>query len=430
MSIQRRILFLQGPTSLFWRELAISLEERGHKTFKIHVALGDQLWWFRRGGVAYRGRFSRWRGFLEAFVEQHGISDILFYADRQPYHVIAQDVAKARKINAIAIENGYLRPDWITMERAGMSAYSLFPDDPAAIRQRAENLPEPDLVPRYRHSFGWEITNEILHHGFNYLYRPLFPFFRSGRYYDLFAEYLIGLAHLPGKNRQNRRAEATVSALTSKRSPFFVVALQLQGDKQILDNSPFAHLSEMIDMVVLSFAKNAPRDTQLVFKQHPHDNGAENWSRRVHRAAAHCAIADRVKFVDGGSLDKMLAAAKGCTTVNSTVGLLAIRAGCPVKPLGIAIYDMPGLTHQGSLDSFWTLPEPIDALLARDFNKMLAATIQVKGSFYDPKGREAAIATMIERIEAGLPMLPGAAGVEPPRLVKARELGVRILENR
>jgi capsular polysaccharide export protein len=424
MKSSRRVLFLQGPTSAFWRELAVALEKGGHKTFKIHLALGDQLWWFRRGGVSYRGRFSRWPEFLKDFLIKNEVTDVLYYADRQPYHVVAQDVCRDLGINAIAIENGYLRPDWITFERCGMGAFSFFPAQSDEIRSMAQNCAAPDLETRYRHGFAWEIFNEVMYHGFNYLYRPLFPFYKSGRYYDLFAENFTGLYHLFGKAKRNAYANTVTEDLIRRGREFFVVALQLQGDKQIKDNSPFRHLGEMIDLVITSFTAHAAPDTMLIFKQHPHDNGGENWPIRIAKSAARHRVSDRVLCIDGGDLYGMLRVANGCITVNSTVGLHALRVNCPMKVLGIAIYDIPGLTHQANLDTFWQAPEVIDTALCDDFIKLLAATIQVKGSFYDKAGRAAAIRTIIERLEDDLAALPNAELAILPRMAKAREIGV------
>jgi capsular polysaccharide export protein len=421
----RRILFLQGPTSLFWRELAIAFEAVGHRTFKINVHLGEVLWWARRGAVNYRGRFSRWPTFLDAFVVKHGITDILYYADRQPYHVVAQDIAASRGINAIAIENGYLRPDWITLERGGMGVYSQFPDDPAIIRALARDLPEPDLRLRYPHGFYTEMVNEVAYHVTAWLYRGLYPFYRSGRYYNTIAEYSRGVVHLFGEKRRTQLAKDVVETLTSGRDPFYVVALQLQSDKQIRANSPFSHIGDMIQHVTASFAAHAPQNARLLFKQHPHDNGSENWPQVLARVAGRHGVADRVQLIAGGDLGRLLASARGCVIINSTVGLFAIRAGCPTKTLGIAIFDLPGLTHQGSLDDFWTNPDPIDGDLAADFMKALAATIQIKGSFYNREGRRAAIAEIVRRVASDC-VNGRHDAIIPPRLAKARAMGVPI----
>jgi capsular polysaccharide export protein len=279
---------------------------------------------------------------------------------------------------------------------------------------------------RYRHSFLAEMVRELLYHCGNCLLRPLHPFFQSGRYYNALAEFLVGIPHVLRARAHERDARAVIAALVEGKAAYHMVALQLQGDHQIHSNSPYSHLGQMIDEVIASFAAHAPAAMQLVFKQHPHDNGAENWPRHVAAAAARHGISARVLFVDGGDLSILLANARGCVMVNSTVGLSSIRTRCPTKLLGIAVYDLPGLTHQGSLDSFWTAPEPVDPALADAFVRALAARVQVKGSFFNPDGRRVAIAEIVRRMQCGL--INGAdADIRPaPRIAQAMRMGVRV----
>ncbi len=68
--------------------------------------------------------------------------------------------------------------------------------------------------------------------------------------------------------------------------------------------------------------------------------------------------------------------------INSTVGLQAVQGATPVKVLGKAVYDMPGLTFQGSLAEFWRDPGEVDAELYRAFRSYLLRTNQANGSFY------------------------------------------------
>lgn len=419
----RTLLFLLGPSSVFWRELAAAFEAEGMRVVKVCLSPGDWLYWFRRA-IHYRGRPSRWGAFLEQLIAREGITDILYYADRQPYHVIAADIARAHGIRTVALENGYLRPDWITVERGGMGVHSHFPDDPSRIRALASDLPDPDLTIVFRHGFWTEMLHEGIYQMATYWWRFFYPLFRTGKYYDPLLELVVGIPKLFRAAANTAQANAVVAAHLAGSSPFFVVALQLQGDYQIRANSPYRSIADMIEEVICSFSRHAPEGARLIFKQHPHDNNWENWGRVTRAAAARHGIADRVEYIDGGNLHGLLTKARGCVAINSTVGLFSIREGCPTKILGIAIYDMPGLTHQGSLDSFWTAPDDVDPALTRDFVRVLAATIQVKGSFYDPAGRKAAIAAIVGRVKRCAVNEPGAFVDPPPRIEKAWRIGV------
>jgi len=422
----RTILFLMGPTSSFWRELADEFEARGARVVKVCFGMGDWLFWRPRSAVHYRGRLSRWPAFLEALIDREKVTDILYYADRQPYHLAASKIARAKSIPAMTIENGYLRPDWITLEQGGMGAYSHFPADPAVIRRLAEGVPQPDLSVKYPAGFWTEMVHEAAFHLFNYSWRIFYPFYTSGKYYDPLLEILIGLPGLVGQKRREAAAARLIGELAEGSAPYFVCALQMQGDYQIRANSAYAHISEMIEEVIASFAREASAEARLVFKQHPHDNGRENWPGHIRRSAARHGVESRVHFMDGGDLGKLLEKARGCVIINSTVGLFALRKLCPTKLLGIAIYDMPGLTHQGPLESFWQRPAPVDAGLFDDFVRVLAAGIQVKGSFYHEEGKARAIREVVSRVLAGEVVGGPFSVATPPRLEQAAKAGIAI----
>jgi capsular polysaccharide export protein len=171
----------------------------------------------------------------------------------------------------------------------------------------------------------------------------------------------------------------------------------------------------MLEEVIGSFAAHAPSETYLVVKQHPLDNGLERWDKWVARIAGKHGVEGRVIFIEQGNLAALLRQAKGAVVVNSTVGLHSLRARVPTIALGCAVFDVPGLTHQASLDSFWRTPAPVDESLLLRFKAALAATIQVKGNFYHEEGRKVAIVEIVRRILAGQVNEPGALIDPPPR---------------
>lgn len=413
----RRALFLQGPPTAFWRELAMEFEAQGHETRRVNLCVADLIAWRRRGAHAYRGTLGGWRRWIGAYLDREGVSDVLYYADRLPYHVIAAEEAERRGIPCHAVEFGYLRPDWLTLERRGMGAFSHFPNDPEVIRRLAAGIADaPPLAARYPHSFMREAAGEVLFNVVNALACWPFPFFDMDKRYHPLTDYPSWIPRLMRGDRLKREADAVVAECAAGRWPYHLFALQIEADYQLRDNSPYATLAEPIAEAIASFAAHAAPGRRLVFKLHPLDNGHENWPGLVRRLAAEAGLGDRVIAIDGGDLDALLRHASGALSVNSTVGLHSIRAGTPTLALGPAVYDMAGLTHQGPLATFWTAPEPVDAGLAADLMKVLADTIQVKGSFYNPEGRALAAKEIVRRVAAGEVNEPGAFVETPPRL--------------
>lgn len=407
------ILFLQGPPSLFWKQLAETFEKGGISTHRVNFSLGDQLYWPKSGAINFRRSIKKWPQFLKELIRREKITDILYYADQLPYHRMAREIADELGVMCHAVEFGYLRPDWITLERNGMGRYSHFPVTPAQIHAIAKEVEEPDLTVRYPHTFGQEATNEVIYNLSAYFGRPLFPFYEADKYYDPLVDYLSWVFRRFGR----RPRLLPEGYLEDGKSPFFLLALQMQSDYQIRANSDYGHLSKLLEEVIGSLAKHAPPDVRLVVKQHPLDNGLESWAKLTGRIAAALGVQDRVVYIDSGDLGPMLRQAAGTIVVNSTTGLHSLRAGKPTIALGSAIYDIDGLTHQGGLDSFWAKPAPVDQVLLDDFVKTLAATVQVKGNFYHPEGRQIAADQMVERILAGRVNQPNAFVVPPPRLI-------------
>ncbi|MNH99615.1 Capsule polysaccharide biosynthesis protein [compost metagenome] len=410
-----KVLFLQGPPSVFWRELSQGFEARGVETRRVNFSFGDQVYWFKRGAINYRGTLKAWPRYLAALLKREGITDILYYADRLPYHRLAARVARRLGVRCHAVEFGYLRPDWITLERDGMGRFSHFPNDPDRIRQIAAKVADPDLKNRYPHTFGQEATNEVIYNLVAYFGRMMFPFYRSDKYYDPLFDYL---SWLPRMFRE--RHDLPEGYFDDKLKRNYLLALQLQSDYQIRANSPYRHISQMLDQVMQSFARHAPENGRLIIKQHPLDNDLENWRKVVAELAAKYRIENRVAFIEKGNLAEILRECHGSIVVNSTTGLHSLRADVPTIVLGAAVFDIPGLTHQGGLDVFWRHPERIDRSLLACFIKALAGAIQIKGNFYHSEGRKLGISTIVDRVIGQLVNEPDAYVAQPPRLAWKR----------
>ncbi|HEY0294408.1 MAG TPA: capsular biosynthesis protein [Bordetella sp.] len=425
--MRRTILFLQGPPSLFWRQLSEHFEASGAKTHRINLSLGDWAYWRKRGAVNYRGRFSRWADFLRDYLVRHQVTDILYYADRLPYHAVAREVARSLGIRTYAVEFGYLRPDWLTLERGGMGTLSHFPDDPAAIRAIARRAgPFRPETAHYSHTFGQEAFNEVFYNLLTSLVPYFFPLYRTDKYYLPLRDYLSWLPRMVSQRLREPARVAAADAMRHSNKRYWMLALQMQADYQLRVNSAYDHQGRMIEEVIASFAQHAPRDGALIVKLHPLDNGIERWEKFVTRTAARHGVAARVVAVTECDLKRTIKRSQGVITVNSTVGLHALRANCPVKVLGMAVYDIAGLTHQEPLDTFWSKPQRVNKALLKDFVSAIAATIQVHGSFYNPAGRKAACAEIVRRVLNDQVNALGAFIDPPPRLGRALQAEVPI----
>ncbi|MBW6420303.1 capsular biosynthesis protein [Rhizobium sp. XQZ8] len=410
-----KVLFLQGPPSTFWYQLADTFEAEGIETKRVNFSFGDQLYWRKSGAINYRGTLRKWPRFLADLIRREEITDILYYADRLPYHRFAARIGRKLGVRCHAVEFGYLRPDWITLERDGMGRFSHFPSDPDHIRQIAAKVEAPDLHAHYGHTFGQEATNEVIYNLSSYFGRWMFPFYRSDKYYDSLVDYLSWLPRMFRK-----RHDLPEGLLEDSTKKNYLIALQLQSDYQIRANSPYRHLSQMLEQVMGSFARHAPENSRLIIKQHPLDNDLEGWRKIVEKLTDRFRLQGRVCFIEIGNLPAILSACHGVVVVNSTTGLHSLRAGVPTIALGAAVYDVPGLTHQSGIDSFWRHPSEINQTLLADFIKALAGSVQIKGNFYHAEGRRLGAERIVARIRDGLVNEPGAYVEKPPRFAWRR----------
>jgi capsular polysaccharide export protein len=183
-----------------------------------------------------------------------------------------------------------------------------------------------------------------------------------------------------------------VNSLAGK--PYFLFALQLSGDYQIRNHSPFPDMRSGTSYVLESFARHAPDDAHLLIKAHPFDTSLFKWPRFIRHHCRRLGISGRVHFIDGGNLEQLAADSTGMVCVNSTSATLALAAGRPVCALGEAIYNLPGLTFRGHLDEFWNDPEPPEAGLYGAFRRILVDRCLVRGGL----ASETAVKVLIESI--------------------------------
>ena len=134
--------------------------------------------------------------------------------------------------------------------------------------------------------------------------------------------------------------------------PYHLVMLQLEHDASVQYHSPFNTTQEFLDVVFKAFANGAPSQHHLVFKSHPLDDGRVNLRKIVSELAAHHGAEDRVHFIYGGKLAKLLDHAKTAVTINSTAGQQALWRSIPLKTFGSSIYGKPEFVSDASLSEF------------------------------------------------------------------------------
>lgn len=392
----RAFVFLQGPPGPLFRRLGGAVEATGIPVYRINLSGGDEHDW-PEGAINFRGRFSEWPVFFDKFLREHGITDLVLFGDCRPYHVSAHGMAVLRDVRTHVLEEGYLRPDWMTFELEGVNARSSLSRDKNWVRQEAMRLSPVSVYAPITASFRRRARDSYRHYHHVFDGRLRFPHYRSHRSGSIIMEGFGWLWRFACKMNRERAAEATLAALAGE--PLFILPLQLSGDYQIRAHSPFPDMQSAASYVIESFAAHAATNLHLLLKAHPLDCSFYDWNRFVRHHACNLGLEGRLHFVDGGDLEEMVETARGLVCVNSTSATLALAADTPVCAIGDAIYDMPGLTHQQHLDTFWDDPTAPEPGLYRAFRRVLVDRCLVRGGLASESAVTILVGSMIERLQ-------------------------------
>jgi capsular polysaccharide export protein len=396
---QRTFLFVSAPFGPFSRQLARELRRGGARALRVILNGGDLLDWGGANALAFRGPCGDWTTWLAGAIAANRVTDMIAYGDSSPHASLAIDLAARLGVRTHVLEQGYFRPNWITLERGGVNANSRLPRDPDWYRRHPAAAGS-----RPAHAIGRTTPAAVLqisaYHAAMYLGVPLFPVYRAHYSVPAIRQAIGHVGRLARQQISRTRRRKDFQTLVSGAGPIFLCALQRPGDSQLWRHSDFASAPGFAEHVVKSFAAHAPPDARLIVRPHPLDPGLVPHAQLVARAARRGGVGDRVKYVDHGKLHEVLPHVAGVVCVNSTAGLAAIEFGKPTITLGRAIYDMPGLTHQGGLDGFWSAPQSPDGALYEAFRHAVIAETQVNGAYATAKGRRLAVSEMAERLLA------------------------------
>lgn len=381
--MRRTFLFLQGTATPFFARLADRLRREGHRVFKLNFNAGDWLYGSGPHALNYRGTVSDLRDFLADLYRRFDITDQVLFGDRRPVHRPAVEHAEAGGVRTHVYEEGYFRPCWVTLERGGVNGHSLLPRDPDWFREVGGRLPDPPHPVGFHSAFHTRAIHDVLYHLAGMTNPVFFSRYRTHAPLPAAVEYAGYVKRLPMVRLWHRRRDADlIAALVNSGRPFYLLPLQLNSDAQIRDHSRFAGMHEVIEHVMESFSRYADTDACLVIKNHPLDVGLAPHARTIAKAATRLDMDGRVRYLESGDLELLLRHARGCVTVNSTTGIVALGLGCPTTTLSDSIYSLPGLTFQGGLDDFWRDGEQPDAELFSRFRRVVIRATQIDGGFY------------------------------------------------
>ena len=385
-----RILLLQGPIGPFFQHFADWLKQRHGKTvYKLNFNPGDEIFYpeSRANTFAYRGTYTDFDRYLKQFIESRCIDAVVCFGDTRPYHMAAKQLAdRLGNISFWAFEEGYFRPHFVTLEKNGVNAYSTLPRQAEFFLNAYEHLPHheyqsPPAVPSGFLPVAILASQYYIANHRNSEQYPNYIHHRETR-----LKHYIHLWLSSGIKRINyffKDHNFSRQVENGQYGKFYILPLQVFNDSQIRVHSDFNSVRDFLLHVLYSFAASAPADLNLIVKHHPMDRGFIDYQKDINRFIhLHPELKKRIFYIHDVPLPALLRHGKGMVTLNSTSGLSALIHHMPVKVLGRAHYNIPGLTDQGSLANFWNHPFQPNTKLFHAYRMYHIHHTQINGSFY------------------------------------------------
>jgi capsule polysaccharide modification protein KpsS len=375
----RQVLLLQGPNGPFFRRLGAELRSAGATVSKINLNAADGFFYPGPDAHAYRGSLADWATFLDDFLVERNVDTVFLFGDCRPYHEVARRVAATRGVRVYVFEEGYLRPDYITIERGGVNKNSPMPRDADAYDLVAATAP---LARPVKHAFAWSVLFTIANSFLVTFFAFLYPHYRHHRDVNFFRQTALWARSLFRRGYHGWSEGRYLPLLSGPWSKkYFLVGLQVHNDFQV-QNSRFGDVEDFIREVVAAFASYGDPSHRLVFKHHPADRAYRDYSALLAQLAAEHQLGQRLVYVHDLHLPTILRHAIGTVVINSTVGLSSLFHHTPVLTLADAVYSRMGLTAPGTLADFFQRPPEVDPARYKGARAWLIRNNQANGSIW------------------------------------------------
>lgn len=379
-STQANALLLQGPVGPFFARISRDLRERGFGVWKINFNGGDRIFYPLSDAYDYTGTVENWELYLERFILNKSITRLYLFGDCRTYHRMAKSVARKLGIRVFVFEEGYIRPNFITLEEDGVNGNSSLMGRQLEIGGPLEKIDEAAAI-----RFGFLISAgySMLYYWACAFHARRFRHYKHHRPIGWISEGVLWLRSAFRKIIYRQRDRLVYQDMMSQfDGEYFLCPLQVHCDMQVLVHSEYNSIEHFIGEVLVSFVRHAPSDKAIIFKHHPLDRGYADYTRLISNLVGELGLHGRVFYVHDICLPSLIKNARGSVMINSTVGMSSLFHGTPVKVLGDAIYNKAGLTSQVDLDEFWVNPGEVKASVFERFRSYLITNNQLNGSLY------------------------------------------------
>lgn len=229
-------LFVGAPFGPFFRTLAQEIERRGGSVWRVVAQGGEVLDTPGRCRIFYRRGSGDWPSFVRKILIGRGIDAVITFNDTLPRNRAALLVAERLGRHSFVLENGYLRPHWVTLERDGVNGFSRLPRDPSVYLDPVFRDAQRQLHHDFEARLRPHVMNAIRHFAAAVAAAPLLGF--DARYYGhsvfrqaagYVGEYAWRLTH------DESGGLNAVAALREQGRKVLLCLMQKPGDGQLVE---------------------------------------------------------------------------------------------------------------------------------------------------------------------------------------------------
>lgn len=193
----KNILFLQGPMGSFFKRLDNVLKAEGANTYKIGFNAGDSFFSNHYNYIPYRDTMENYTTFITNFLNEKKIDKIFLFGDCRFYQKISIKVARQLSIEVFVFEEGYIRPNYITMEKYGVNAFSCISRDADFYHKL---IPSDKLTPKDAKFSQFKMVNSaIIYYLTSNIFHYRYPNYKHHRDFSAIKEAFYGIRSLVRK---------------------------------------------------------------------------------------------------------------------------------------------------------------------------------------------------------------------------------------
>ena len=275
----KNILFLQGPMGNFFKKLDTLFKKEGAVTYKIGFNAGDSLFSNHYNYTPYKDTMDNYGSFIENFLLDNKIDKIFLFGDCRFYQSSSIKIAINLNIEVFVFEEGYVRPNYITLEKYGVNDFSHISRDAKFYKKISIT---DEIKPQNSHySQSYMILSAMTYYLVSNIFHFRYPNYKHHRDFSAIKEAFFGIRSFFRKQLYSFTESKYLPLIQNNLSKkYFFVPLQTYTDFQILEHSGYKSIEKFIIEVLESFAKSLCKE-HLIFKHHPVDRGRKDYKNFI-----------------------------------------------------------------------------------------------------------------------------------------------------